>query len=265
MLSIEEIKLLIEKLERVKSEDLQELIDSNLRILKDLELAVDANNNEVIDRIDKTPEWYKRDLDQKKIKPTVDPIVERFVQSKIFQFARTNIYNSLEIGPGNGMFSMDFRSWRLNYFLDVLLDREKVIKKKFNPRHHKYLKFYTTRNTECSNIPQNSCNFVFSWDTFVFFTQQHVQQYLHDIKRVLIPGGYCFIQYADCHYDQELDLAKRGYWNYNTKTAMEKMIKEEGYDVIEMSMVRPGASYAVFQKPGKQNPVVYKVSEITLD
>lgn len=265
MLSIEEIKLLIEKLERVKKEDLQELIDSNLKILKDLELAVDANNKEVIDRIDKTPEWYKRDLDQKKIKPTVDPIVERFVQSKIFQFARTNIYNSLEIGPGNGMFSMDFRSWRLNYFLDVLLDREKVIKKKFNPRHHKYLKFYTTRNTECANIPQNSCNFVFSWDTFVFFTQQHVQQYLHDIKRVLIPGGYCFIQYADCHYDQELDLAKRGYWNYNTKTAMEKMIKEEGYDVIEMSMVRPGASYAVFQKPGKQNPVVYKVSEITLD
>jgi ubiquinone/menaquinone biosynthesis C-methylase UbiE len=265
MLSIEEIKLLIEKLERVKKEDLQELIDSNLSILKDLALAVDANNKEVIDRIDKTPEWYKRDLDQKKIKPMVDPMVERFVQSKIFQFARTNIYNSLEIGPGNGMFSMDFRSWRLNYFLDVLLDREKVIKKKFNPKHHKYLKFYTTRNTECSNIPQNSCNFVFSWDTFVFFTQQHVQQYLHDIKRVLIPGGYCFIQYADCHYDQELDLAKRGYWNYNTKTAMEKMIKEEGYDVIEMSMVRPGASYAVFQKPGKQNPVVYKVSEITLD
>ena len=265
MLSIEEIKLLIEKLERVKKEDLQELIDSNLSILKDLALAVDANNKEVIDRIDKTPEWYKRDLDQKKVKPTVDPIVERFVQSKIFQFARTNIYNSLEIGPGNGMFSMDFRSWRLNYFLDVLLDREKVIKKKFNPRHHKYLKFYTTRNTECSNIPQNSCNLVFSWDTFVFFTQQHVQQYLHDIKRVLIPGGYCFIQYADCHYDQELDLAKRGYWNYNTKTAMEKMIKEEGYEVIEMSMVRPGASYAVFQKPGKQNPVVYKVSEITLD
>ena len=265
MLSIKEIKLLIEKLERVKKEDLQELIDSNLKILKDLELAVDANNKEVIDRIDKTPEWYKRDLDQKKIKPMVDPIVQRFVQSKIFQFARTNIYNSLEIGPGNGMFSMDFRSWRLNYFLDALLDREKVIKKKFNPRHHKYLKFYTTRNTECSNIPQNSCNFVFSWDTFVFFTQQHVQQYLHDIKRVLIPGGYCFIQYADCHYDQELNLAKRGYWNYNTKTAMEKMIKEEGYDVIEMSMVRPGASYAVFQKPGKQNPVVYKVSEITLD
>ena len=66
MLSIEEIKLLIEKLERVKKEDLQELIDSNLKILKDLELAVDANNNEVINRMDKTPEWFIRDLEQKK-------------------------------------------------------------------------------------------------------------------------------------------------------------------------------------------------------
>lgn len=265
MLSIEEIKLLIEKLERVKKEDLQELIDSNLKILKDLALAVDANNSQVIQRLDKTPEWFKKDLDWKQKTPLVDPVTQRQVQSKIFQFARTNIYHSLEIGPGNGMFSMDFRAWASNFFLDVLLDRGDVIRKKFNPRHHKYLKFYTTRNTECSNIPQNSCNLVFSWDTFVFFTQQHVQQYLHDIKRVLIPGGYVFIQYADCHYDQELDLAKRGYWNYNTKTAMTQMIKDAGYEVVEMNQFRPGASYAIFKKPGKQNPVVYKVSEITLD
>jgi len=265
MLSIEEIKLLIEKLEKVKKEDLEELIDSNLKILKDIELAVDANNREAIDRIDKTQDWFKADLRQKQQRPFVDADLQRMIQSKIFQFARTNIYNSLEIGPGDGMFSMDFRSWRLNFFLDVLLDREKVIRKKFNPRHHKYLKFYTTRNTECSNIPQNSCNLVFSWDTFVFFTQQHVRQYLHDIKRVLIPGGYCFLQYADCHYDIELDLAKRGYWNYNTKTAMTEMIKQEGYEVVEMNQFRPGASYAIFRKPGKQNPVVYGISEITLD
>ena len=265
MLSIEEIKLLIEKLEKVKKEDLQTLIDSNLQILKDIELAVDANNREIIDRLDKTPDWFRKDLDQKKLKPNIDEITKRQIQTKIFQFSRSNIYNSLEIGPGNGMFSKEFRAWRLNYFLDILKATEKRIRKKFNPGHQKYLKFYLTRNTECTNIPQNSCNLVFSWDTFVFFTQQHVQQYLHDIKRVLIPGGYCFIQYADCHYDVELNLAKRGYWTYNTKTAMEEMIKAEGYEVVEMNQFMPGASYAIFRKPGKQNPVVYKVSEITLD
>tara|TARA_Y100000385_G_scaffold253790_1_gene278196 strand:+ start:180 stop:977 length:798 start_codon:yes stop_codon:yes gene_type:complete len=265
MLSIEEIKLLIEKLEKVKKEDFQKLIDDNLEILNDIALAVDANNNEVIDRLDKTPEWFYMDLIQKKERPTVDPILARQVQSKIFQFAKTNIYNSLEIGPGNGMFSKDFRSWKMNYFLDITNKIQKSILKKFNSKHHKYLKFYETRNTECSNIPQGSCNFVFSWDTFVFFTKQHIQQYLHDIKRVLIPGGYVFIQYADCHYDQELDLAKRGYWNYNTKTSMSKIIQEEGYQIIEMNQFKPGASYAIFKKPGKQNPAIFKVSEITLD
>ena len=265
MLSIEEIKLLIEKLEKVKKEDLQQLIDSNLKILKDIALAVDANNKEVINRLDKTPEWFTKDLEYKKKNPLPE-ILHRQIQTKIFQFARTNLYNSLEIGPGNGAFSKEFRAWRKNFFLDILHHVEKTIRRRFNPGNaQKNLVFYLTRNTECSNIPQGSCNFVFSWDTFVFFTQQHIQQYLHDIKRVLIPGGYCFIQYADCHYDIDLGNAQRGYWNYNTKTAMTQIIKDEGYEVVEMNMFRPGASYAIFQKPGKQNPVVYKVSEITLD
>ena len=85
------------------------------------------------------------------------------------------------------------------------------------------------------------------------------------MKRVLIPGGYAFIQYADCHYDFDLTQAKRGYWNYNTKNAMEKIITEEGYEVVEMGQFKPGANYAIFRKPGKQNPVVYRINEIKLD
>ena len=129
MLSIEEIKLLIEKLENVKKEDLQKLIDSNLKILKDLAVAVDANNNEEINRLDKTTEWFKLDLEQKRKKPNIDQMLYRTIQTKIFQFARSNIYNSLEIGPGTGMFSKEFRSWRLNYFLDILPKLEKQIKR----------------------------------------------------------------------------------------------------------------------------------------
>ena len=264
MLSIEEIKLCIEKLERVKKEDLQELIDTNLKILKDLALAVDANNKQMIDRLDKTTKWFSRDLEEKQQNPFVDPVIQRQVQTKIFQFARTNIYNSLEIGPGNGMFSMDFRAWRLNFFLDVL-DKEKHIRKKFPSKHQKYLKFYMTRNTECSNIPQGSCNFVFSWDTFVFFTQEHVKEYLKDIKRVMIDGGYAFIQYADCQTEVELANAEKSYWNYNTKTLMKQMIEDEGYQLIEQNQFMPGASYVIFRKPGKQNSAVHNISEIELD
>ena len=265
MLSIEEIKLLIEKLERAKKTDFQELIDTNLQILKDIEIAVDANYQESIDRVDKTPAWFLLDLEKKREKPIIENWLYNMITAKIYHFGRTNIYNSLEIGPGTGMFSKNFRAWRINYFLELLPELEQKIRRRFNPAGQKYLKFYTTRKTECSNIPQSSCNFVFSWDTFVFFTKQHIQQYLHDIKRVLIPGGYCFIQYADCHYDIDLLNAKRGYWNYNTKTEMTRMIEEEGYEIIEMNQFCPGANYAIFKKTGKQNPVVHKISEIILD
>ena len=68
MLSIEEIKLLIDKLEKIKQEDLQKLIDSNLKILKDLETAVDANNQDEINRLDKTLDWFSIDLKMKREK-----------------------------------------------------------------------------------------------------------------------------------------------------------------------------------------------------
>tara|TARA_X000001382_G_C3142633_1_gene170112 strand:+ start:202 stop:1017 length:816 start_codon:yes stop_codon:yes gene_type:complete len=271
MLSIEEIKLLIEKLEKVKGTDFQELVDKNLKILKDIELAVDATNQEQIDSFDKPADWYARDLEHKRKNPVVDQWLYRMIQTKIFQFVRTTHkdsavkYNSLEIGPGTGMFSKEFRSWRFNYFLDILRDVEPKIRRRFPPNHQRLLRFFITRKTECSNIPQQSCNFVFSWDTFVFFTQNHVQHYLHDIKRVLIPGGYVFMQYADCHFDHDLSMSKTGYWAYNTKTAMTKIIEDEGYEVVEMNQFKPGANYAIFRKPGKQNPVVYKIDEIKLD
>ena len=131
MISIEEIKLLIEKLEKVKKEDLQELIETNLRILKDIEASVDANNKETINRLDKTPNWYQRDLEQKRLFPVVNELLYKMIRAKVFQFAKSNLYNSLEIGPGDGMFSKLFTAWRLNYFVDVLPKTEKKIRKKF--------------------------------------------------------------------------------------------------------------------------------------
>ena len=110
MLSVEEIKLLIEKLEKAKETDFQELIDTNLKILKDIEVAVDANNELEIEKIDKPMDWYKKDLEIKRQKPIVHNNLYKRICSKIYQFNKTNLYNSLEIGPGNGMFSKEFRA-----------------------------------------------------------------------------------------------------------------------------------------------------------
>ena len=266
MLSIEEIKLLIEKLEKAKEKDFKQIIDSNLKILKDIAMAVDANNKLVINRLDKTPEWFTKDIDLKRHKPVVNAWLFRMIQTKIYQFAKTSgNFHSLEIGPGTGMFSREFQAWYINYFVDVNHWVEKSIRKKFPSAAQKNLKFYITDRTRCDDIPSASCNFVFSWDTFVFFTQTHIREYLQDIRRVLIAGGYGFIQYADCECDFDLEKAKNGYWNYNTKSAMKEIIDQEGLEEVEFSQFMPGANYMIFKKPGKQKSMVDKIDEIKLD
>ena len=265
MLSIEEIKLLIEKLKKVKKADLQKLIDTNLQILEDLALAVDANNQKTIQHIGKTNKWFERDLMDKIKNPVMDDVLHQSITRKIYQFAKTNVFPSLEIGPGNGMFSKELRAWKKNFFLELLPSVEKRLRKKFKPAEQKRLVFYLTKDYECSNIPQNSVNFIFSWDTFVFFSTNMIQHYLHNLKRCIVPGGYLFIQYSDCHFDYDLRQAKRQYWEYNTKHLMKQILINEGYEIVELNQFRPSANYFVARKPGNINPFKIAISDFDLD
>jgi len=43
------------------------------------------------------------------------------------------------------------------------------------------------------------------------------------------------------------------------------LISKNGYVLVEIDQFRPGQNYAIFKKPGNVNPIVYKISELTLD
>lgn len=268
MLSIQEIKLMIEKLERLEKQDWKNFISTFKSNLQELALSLDAYNEHQNPQLDKTKNWYAEDLDWRENRRLElhDPLLMENIKNKISNFAKmgNNLQNCLEIGPGYGKFVECLLSWRLIFFVDLFPFLFPKIKKKINPKHHHLLRFYTTERTECPQIPSNSCNFIFSWDTFTFFTQQHIGQYLKDLFRVLIPGGYGFIHYADCNFDADLDEAKRGYWNFNTKESMKKLCLEAGYEIIEQDQFKPKANYVVFKKPGNKNPSVYKMKEIPI-
>ena len=46
---------------------------------------------------------------------------------------------------------------------------------------------------------------------------------------------------------------------------MIQMVKDAGFNPIESSQFRPLANYVIFKKPGNQNPVVYKITEIPVE
>jgi hypothetical protein len=208
MLSIEEVKLLIEKLKALKGTDFQKLIDDNLKDIEKFAYSVDAYNTRQIAQLDKTRDWFQQDLDWRESHQDsiLDELLDKQIELKINQFAK--------MGNRPTELSRDWswqwspravvRAWRLMFFTEVLASCKEKIFKKFPPAHQRLLRFYTTDRTACPDIPNNSCNFVFSWDTFPFFTQEHIAEYLRDIHRVILPGGYGFIHYADCDYDADL-------------------------------------------------------------
>ena len=134
MLSIEEVKLLIEKLKALKGTDFQKLVDDNLKTLQDFAHSVDAYNTQQIARLDKTRSWFQQDLDWRESHQDSisDSLLEHQIQTKINQFGKmgNNLQNCLEIGPGNGRHVLALRAWRLMFFAEVLAScKEKIFKK----------------------------------------------------------------------------------------------------------------------------------------
>ena len=108
MLSIQEIKLTIETLKKFKAKDYEEFFKVYLEKLEDLALKVDAYNDQQIQQLDKTTDWYLADLEwrHQRRASVYDPLLDKLVQTKINQFTRMGTdakkFNSLEIGPGYG-------------------------------------------------------------------------------------------------------------------------------------------------------------------
>jgi hypothetical protein len=271
MLSIQELKLLKDKIKRIKKENWKEYIENFEKLLEDLIQTVDGYNQAQIQVYKKSKTWFEKDLEWRENHKEfiIDELFTKTVCSKINQFGKmgqhANTASALEIGPGYGRFTRNLSIWRTIYCLDILDSIVPKVLEKFNPRHHKFVKFFKSNGTGCADIPSGSCHFVFSWDTFTFFDNQMIKDYMQEIKRISIPGGYSLIHYADCDFDYDLHEAKRGYWEFNTQSLMRQTIEQSGLKVIEMSQIRPGANYVIFQKPGNANPVLYKTLEIPVE
>ena len=93
MITIEEIKLLIEKFEKIKKSDFESLIDSHLNDLKKVKELIERKDRETGTIVSKGPAWYRTDLLEKKDNGR-DKMLYHAIQEKLYHFAKTNKYNA---------------------------------------------------------------------------------------------------------------------------------------------------------------------------
>lgn len=130
--------------------------------------------------------------------------------------------HTVEIGPGGGRFTQFLLGSEALTLVDLNPATYDYICNRFPEDQHKF-SFYQTRGSDLEGVPSNSQDLVFTFDCFVHVEPNHIQGYLHEIERVLKPGGRAVIHYGDKHKD--LAKANPGF-SHNTQEIMRELISK---------------------------------------
>jgi SAM-dependent methyltransferase len=133
----------------------------------------------------------------------------------------------LEIGSGGGRWTQ--------YFLDA----GELIVVEFNAEAFDYLRArfprrpftaYHTSGYEMHGVETASVDFLFTFDVFVHLEPSGIAEYLHEIERVLRPGGVAVVHYGDIRKDIARD--NPGFARM-TRAIMESLIAETALRTID--------------------------------
>lgn len=107
----------------------------------------------------------------------------------------------------------------------------------------KNVTFYKTRGNELKQIPSKSVNFAYSFDMFPHISDEATYLYLRELRRVLVPHGKIYLQFANLLHPENESAFKdeaKFFLNSSTKTRyitpqqLEVVARLSGLRVIEI-------------------------------
>lgn len=146
---------------------------------------------------------------------------------------------AVELGPGGGVFTEQMAG---NFKHVIAID---VIKmpKKFNYRDFTYIELQD--NTyKCVGVENDSIYFCFSYNLFCHLSNDHLKEYVSDVRRILKPGGdFIFMlanyQHTKANLDREYkfgELTPVGHY-YQDERTVGVIANIKDWEVINSSMI----------------------------
>ena len=142
----------------------------------------------------------------------------------------------LEIAPGFGRITQ-FLSILAGELLVVDLNPICIQKTKEKLGHH-VLAYFVNDGKSIPSVRKNSQDLVFSYDSFVHFHKNVIDEYLAEIYRVLKPGGYGFIHHSWLYGGNDLSFNNiAGRSNMNPED-FKSMVESHGMEIISQTPIQ---------------------------
>ena len=94
-----------------------------------------------------------------------------------------------------------------------------------------------------AGIPDAAATLVYCWDAMVHFEPEVVEAYVHEIARVLAPGGRGFIHHSNWTAGKGRDFQTQPNWrNYMSKEEFGRFLRDAGLAVLRQDVVPWDAS-----------------------
>jgi ubiquinone/menaquinone biosynthesis C-methylase UbiE len=158
---------------------------------------------------------------------TTENLWNKHIFDDIKEFRNKKI---LEIGPGHGRFTQ-FISILASELLVVDLNPNCIKKTKEKLGHH-VLGYFVNNGNDLPKIRDNSQDLVFSFDSFVHFHKNVIDDYLKEIFRVLKPGGKAYI-----HHSWLEGGSDYSFHNYAGRSTMDPIIFHSLVEKNNMSVI----------------------------
>ncbi|HSV27677.1 MAG TPA: class I SAM-dependent methyltransferase, partial [Sedimentisphaerales bacterium] len=134
---------------------------------------------------------------------------------------------AVEIGPGGGRWTRYLLACGKLYVIDYHSELLGECKRRFGKRH---VEFITNNGNDFPGVPDNSVDFLFSFDVFVHLDAEIIEEYLKNMKRVLKPASNAVIHYSD--QGKVMARINPGF-SQNTPEKMRAMLQNAGYRILE--------------------------------
>lgn len=158
--------------------------------------------------------------------------------SKFYQhFKRLDLSNVIELACGHGRhvpYYID--SAEKVTLVDILEENMEICKERF--KDYDKIEYYQNNGYNLERLPDDNYTALFTYDSMVHFELMDIYEYLKDIYRVLLEGGYALFHHSNYASDYKTNFTNSPHARcFMSKDIFAYLAYRTGFKVVDQSVI----------------------------